>query len=97
MTDAEVIKSKLATALPSLKKYYPIDRLAVFGSVTREDYNPLVSDVDIMVELNGEVGYEFIELAEELERLLQRKVDLVSRNALKPHHWNYLKSRIIYV
>jgi predicted nucleotidyltransferase len=50
-----------------------------------------------MVELHGYLGYGFIELAEKLEYILQKKVDLVSRDGLKPHQWNYLKSRILYV
>lgn len=97
MDHSEMIKSKISEALPRLKQIYPIARIALFGSVTRVDYNPFESDIDIMVELTGDVGYEFIELAEELERLLHKKVDLISRNALKPHHWNFLKSKMLYV
>ncbi|MCW3109402.1 MAG: polymerase beta domain protein region [Segetibacter sp.] len=97
MTHTDIIKSKLSEALPQLKQVYPIARIALFGSVTRSDYNPSESDIDIMVEFSGDMGYEFIELAEELERLLQKKVDLVSRNALKPHHWDFLKSKMLYV
>ena len=97
MNYSEIIKSKLSDALPRLKQAYPIEKLALFGSVTSDDFDASKSDIDIMVELNEEIRYEFIELAEELERLLNKEVDLVSRKALKPHHWNYLKSKMIYV
>src|SRR5438094_868919 len=97
MLNQKVIREKIFKALPELQKKYPIKRLALFGSVNREDFNPEKSDVDILVEFNGEVGYEFVELADELEQLLGLKVDLVSRGALKPPHWEYLKSRMQYV
>lgn len=97
MHTAETIRSKLANSLPQLRQIYPIAQMALFGSVTRSDFDPVKSDIDIMVELDGEVGYKFIELAEELERLLEKKVDLVSRNAMRPHHWDYLKSKMVYV
>lgn len=97
MKHAEQIVSKISNELPRLKLMYPIEKIALFGSVTREDYSASKSDIDIMVVLNGEIGYEFIELAEELERLLNKKVDLVSKEALKPHQWNFLKGKLIYV
>ncbi|WP_366090998.1 nucleotidyltransferase domain-containing protein, partial [Segetibacter sp.] len=52
--------------------------------MTRPDYVEGESDIDIMVELHGYLGYGFIELAEKLEYILQKKVDLVSRDGLKP-------------
>jgi len=58
------IKELLAKHLPDLQKRYPIARMALFGSVTRNDFDLEKSDIDIMVEFNGEVGWEFIELAE---------------------------------
>jgi len=42
------------------------------------------SDVDILVDVDGSIGLEFVTLAERLEAALGRKVDLVSRRALKP-------------
>jgi predicted nucleotidyltransferase len=40
--------------------------------------------VDILVDVDGSIGLEFVTLAERLEAALGRKVDLVSRRALKP-------------
>jgi hypothetical protein len=71
------IKSKLKAYLPALKQKYPIAALALFGSVTRDDFDQDKSDVDIMVEFNGDVGWEFFEIQQDLSNLLHRKVDLV--------------------
>ncbi len=54
-----------------------IRRLALFGSVLRDDFRP-DSDVDVLVEFEpGHVpGWEFFSFQEELSQLLGRKVDL---------------------
>ena len=67
MKYAETIKSKLADHLPDLKKRYPIARLALFGSVVREDFNPAKSDIDILVELNGEMDWNYFDLCFEIQ------------------------------
>ena len=57
-----------------------IRRLALFGSVLRDDFGP-DSDVDVLVEFEaGHVpGLAFIRLEQELSRLLGgRRVDLVT-------------------
>jgi len=97
MNSLNNFKSALQDSLPSLRQRYPIAWLALFGSVTREDYQPGKSDVDVLVEFNRPVGYEFIELAEELEKITGSKIDLVSRNALKSRQWEFIKNNLIYV
>ena len=54
-----------------------IRRLALFGSVLRDDFTP-ESDVDVLVEFEPgrKVGLEFVTIADELETILGRKVDL---------------------
>ena len=57
-----------------------IRRLALFGSVLREDFTP-ESDVDVLVEFQpGHVpGLNFVSMERELSGLLQgRRVDLVT-------------------
>ena len=63
-----------------------IARLALFGSVLRDDFGP-ESDVDVLVEFKpGHVpGLEFISMERELSGLLQgRRVDLVTPKFLNP-------------
>jgi predicted nucleotidyltransferase len=80
--DIEVDKTQLA----DLCRRYQVRELSLFGSAARGDMRP-DSDVDLLVEFlpNAEVGLvEHAGLMLDLGRLLGRKVDLVSKNALKP-------------
>lgn len=54
-----------------------IRRLALFGSVLRDDFGP-DSDVDVLVEFepNTRVGLRFFGMERELSEILGRKVDL---------------------
>lgn len=60
-----------------------IRKLALFGSVLRDDFGP-DSDVDILVEFEpGHVpGLEFWNMEAELERLFGRRVDLQTQGFL---------------
>ncbi len=60
-----------------------IRRLALFGSVVRDDFGP-ESDIDILVEFEeGHTpGLDFFLMEAELTKLLGRKVDLQTRNFL---------------
>jgi hypothetical protein len=66
-------KDKIA----SFCKRNHIRRLAVFGSVLRQDFGP-ESDVDVLVEFEpGHVpGLAFFAMQDELSKILGRKVDL---------------------
>ncbi len=54
-----------------------IRRLALFGSVLRDDFTP-ESDVDVLVEFEpgARVGFAFITVEDELSRILGRRVDM---------------------
>lgn len=60
-----------------------IRRLALFGSVVREDFGP-ESDIDVLVEFEkGHTpGLDFFLMESELSDLLGRRVDLQTRNFL---------------
>ena len=63
-----------------------IRSLSIFGSVLREDFRP-DSDADVLVEFEPEAQVGFIALSQmqrELSELLQRPVDLVPKEGLKP-------------
>jgi len=75
---------------------YPIRSLALFGSVSRQEDRP-DSDLDLLVEFSEPVGMQFIRLAEELQRLLGRKVDLVSRGGIKPGYYEAIREDLIDV
>ena len=75
---------------------YGLKSMAVFGSMTRDDHRP-DSDVDIMVEFEKPVDFEFIYLAEELEKIVQRKVDLVTKGAIKDRYMPFIQPDLRYV
>jgi uncharacterized protein len=56
---------------------YRIRRLALFGSILRDDFRP-ESDVDVLVEFEPgtKVGLRFFAIERELSDLFGRKVDL---------------------
>jgi uncharacterized protein len=96
MKTMEEVKSIISQQKSRLHKEFGVTELAVFGSYSRNSQNEQ-SDIDIMVEFERPVGLEFIELAFELERLLDLKVDLVSRKGIKPRYFESLKEELIYV
>jgi predicted nucleotidyltransferase len=64
-----------------------IQRLALFGSVLREDFGP-DSDVDVLVEFDPEhiPGLAFFDMQDELSELLGRKVDLNTPQCLSRYY-----------
>ena len=77
-----------------LNRRYPIQRLALFGSWARGEARE-DSDVDVMVEVDPSIGLGFVDLGDELERALGRRVDLVSRRAIKPSLWQRIEPELI--
>ena len=69
-----------------------IRRLALFGSVLRDDFRP-DSDVDVLVEFEPShvPGLRFFALERELSEILGRKVDLNTPNFLSP----YFRGRVL--
>ena len=68
-------------AIAALCRKYGVLKLEVFGSAARGDFDPAQSDVDFFFEFDPDptaIADRFFGLAEDLERLLGRKVDLVS-------------------
>jgi hypothetical protein len=72
--------------LSKLCRRYRVRRLALFGSVLRNDFRP-DSDVDVLVDFEAEAHVGFLTLSRmqrELSGLFQRPVDLVPMDGLKP-------------
>lgn len=89
MTDLRQLK-------PELSKRFYVDRIGLFGSITRNDFNEN-SDIDVIVDFKKPVGVEFIDLADYLEFKLKRRVDLISRNGVKDKFFEEIKNEIMYV
>lgn len=67
-----------------------IRELALFGSVLRDDFHPN-SDLDILVTFAPEANWSLLDhlrMERELATLLNRKIDLFSRQAVeRSHNW----------
>ena len=78
------IKEILRSRSDFLRENYQVKRIGVFGSVTRGEQKR-GSDIDIMVDFLTTPGlFQFVRLERYLSRILGRKVDLVTRKAIKP-------------
>ena len=75
---------------------YPIKTLAIFGYYAMKEQNDK-SDVDIIVEFHGKVGIRFIDLADEIEKLLGVRVDLISKKGIKDKYYQAIRSDLVYV
>jgi len=75
-----------------------VKRLGFFGSFVRGDQNPN-SDVDVLVEFEpGRKTLDsFMKLSFLLENLLQRRVELVTRESLSPYLGPAILEEVEYV
>lgn len=60
-----------------LRREFGVKRIGIFGSVARDQCDDL-SDVDLVVEFSRPIGFRFMDLADYLENLFGRKVDLLT-------------------
>lgn len=90
------IKNILKSNKQRLTDKYGLSFIAIFGSYGREQQTES-SDVDILVDFQRPIGIEFIDLANELEKLLKIKVDLVSKNGVKPQYLKHIEQDLNYV
>lgn len=77
-----------------------IRRLALFGSILRDDFGP-DSDIDVLVEFEpgATPGFGFFGLQEELSEMLGRKVDLNTANCLSQYFRDEVlhEAEVLYV
>ena len=96
MIDKENITNILKANKLDLLARYHLKSIGIFGSFTREDFKD-DSDIDILIDYDQPIGIEFIDLAEELEKILNLKVDLVSKNGVKPKYLEEIQKDLVYV
>ncbi len=95
--DAEFKKNKAIKNIATIKKNiagvlrkYHVRKASVFGSYARGDQHK-DSDVDLLIEPEKGTGFEFVEIAFDLENALKKKVDLMTYRGIDPN----LKKRIL--
>jgi uncharacterized protein len=81
------VKDKIREQLSHYFRNKPVHRAYLFGSVVRNEENK-DSDIDILVELdyaNGADYFVFFDMQQQLNKLLEKKVDLVSARGLSSY------------
>ena len=96
----EDIANAIRKEYPHLAATYGVSRIGLFGSFAKG--NPTeASDVDIVVEFERPIGFAFIELAEYLERLLGRDVDVLTPAGIQgirvEHIAKSIEESVVYV
>ena len=97
MQDVKDIKRVLSQHKTELRKRFKVKTIGVFGSYVRGKQKRQ-SDLDVLVEFEEPLGlFEFMDLEMYLTDLLDVKVDLVSKKALKPHIGERILKEVIMV
>ena len=80
---------------PELAARFTVRRIGVFGSFARESASP-ESDVDILVEMTESTFDHYMDLKFYLEELLNRSVDLVMADTVKPRLRPIIAKEVVY-
>jgi len=77
-----------------------VKKIGIFGSVVKHTHGE-ASDIDVVVEFERPIGLKFIMLAEYIENLFGRKVDVLTKEGIQNIRVNNISSdiqkEIIYV
>jgi uncharacterized protein len=82
MLTKDEILAKLRELKPTLNKEFAVKEIGLFGSFSDGSYTS-ESDIDLLVEFENPIGWKFFSLEIYLEKKFGRKIDLVTKNALK--------------
>lgn len=93
--EAYLMNSRLNISQKELAEFcgrWKIAELSLFGSALRDDFGP-DSDVDVLASFTPEARhtlFDMVRMQTELEEIVGRKVDLVSRRGIEKSR-NYLR------
>ncbi len=91
------IKKIISSNREVLEDRFKVRTIGIFGSYARAEQKKR-SDIDIIVEFNGTIGLiEFMRLEFYLKDLLGIKVDLVTKDALKPYIGKHILDEVVYI
>lgn len=82
----ELIQNKLGAIISACKKHH-VEAISLFGSAAKNTMNE-ESDIDLLVNFSNEINVldyadNYFSLLDQLQEILNRKVDLVSGRSLK--------------
>jgi predicted nucleotidyltransferase len=95
----EIIE-KIKNKYPYLSSQFGIRKIGLFGSIA-EGTQKEDSDIDLIVDFKRPIGLKFITLVEYLEKILGKRVDIITTGGLEnirlPRVSEDIKRNIIYV
>jgi predicted nucleotidyltransferase len=77
MISQEQVKQRLRDNQSYLSTEYGVTKMGLFGSYSKDTADE-DRDIDIIVELDRPLGFQFVDLAEYLEQLLGKKINLLT-------------------
>ncbi len=90
------ILTELKDLKPLLYKDYSVKRIGLFGSFSDGSHTN-DSDIDLLVEFEKPIGWKYFTLEIFLESKFSRKIDLVTKNALKDQLRDKILKQVNYV
>ncbi|MEM1674889.1 MAG: nucleotidyltransferase family protein [Candidatus Bathyarchaeia archaeon] len=97
MRSLEEIKKVLTEHKGELRERFKVKEIGIFGSFVRGEQGKR-SDIDILVEFEEPPSlFEFMDLEDYLSKMLGLKVDLVTREALKPRIREHILREVVYL
>jgi predicted nucleotidyltransferase len=87
---------KLKELKPTLNKEFSVKKIGLFGSFS-DNSNDKNSDIDLLVELEKPIGWKILSLEIYLEKIFNRKIDLVTKNALKEQIKDTILNQVNYI
>ncbi|MFZ9753892.1 MAG: nucleotidyltransferase family protein [Cyanobium sp.] len=95
-TSRDDVLAVLRAHYPALAAEFGLSSLQLFGSFAT-DQQTASSDVDLLASFTEPIGFGFIHLADRLEALLGRKVDLVAADGIKANRRPFILSSLVDV
>lgn len=97
MKSLSEIKKIIQQHKEDLREKYAVKEIGIFGSCARGEQDE-TSDIDILVELEKPVGIvKFLKLEKHLSLLLEARVEIVTKKALKPYIGRQILQEVSYV
>jgi predicted nucleotidyltransferase len=92
------VLKKLESAAPAIRSQFGVTRIGIFGSFARGEQTR-TSDVDVLVDFaKGHATLKnFIGLADYLEALFRRKVDLLTEPSISDLIRPYIEKDVIWI
>ena len=71
-----------------------VEKAELFGSFARGD-STSESDIDLLISKKGMTLFDILQMEEDLEKITNRKIDIVEYSAIKPNLRTYILAHLI--